>query len=192
MLFNSLTYLTFLILVVSAYWAVPGAWRVRLVLLASIAFYGFWRIAFVFLIAFSAFVDFYFSLKIHDETSARRRTLWLVLSIGINLALLGYFKYAFFVADNIASLGNLLGKEWHLSPGNIILLLGISFYTFLSISYTLDVYRRQFVPIREFWTYLAYVMFWPHMIAGPILRAKELIPQMLKAPTISFKALPVD
>jgi len=150
------------------------------VLVASLAFYGFWRIEFAFLITFSAFVDFYFSLKIHDEQRSRRRTLWLLLSLGINLGLLGYFKYAYFVAENIAALGGLLEKEWHLSLGTIVLPLGISFYTFLSISYTLDVYRRQFVPIRDFWIYLTYVMFWPHMIAGPILRAKELIPQILR------------
>lgn len=148
-------------------------------LLASIAFYGFWRIEFAFLIAFSAFVDFYFSLKIHDENRSGRRILWLFLSLGINLGLLGYFKYTYFVTENIAALGSLMGKEWYFSPGTIVLPLGISFYTFLSISYTLDVYRRQFVPIRNFWTYLTYVMFWPHMIAGPILRAKELISQIL-------------
>src|SRR5215467_3406730 len=189
MLFNSLTYFTFLTIVVSAYWAFRGTWRVWLVLLASIAFYGFWRIEFVFLIAFSAFVDFYFSLKIHDENYNRRRTFWLFLSIGTNLGLLGYFKYAFFVTENIASLGSFLGKDWSFSPGTIILPLGISFYTFLSISYTLDVYRRHFVPIRDFWTYLAYVMFWPHMIAGPILRANELIPQILRSQTAHFQGI---
>src|SRR5215831_17015492 len=185
MLFNSLTYFTFLTIVVSAYWAFRGTWRVWLVLLASIAFYGFWRIEFVFLIAFSAFVDFYFSLKIHDENYNRRRTFWLFLSIGTNLGLLGYFKYAFFVTENIASLGSFLGKDWSFSPGTIILPLGISFYTFLSISYTLDVYRRVFEPIRHFPTYLAYVMFWPHMIAGPILRAAELIPQLVSGSRFS-------
>lgn len=183
MLFNSLTYLAFLTLVVIAYWLLPGRWRMGLVLLASLFFYGFWRVEFLVLISFSAFIDYYFSLKIHDETRPYIRRLLLLTSLGINLGLLVYFKYTYFLVENVSSLGDLLGKDWHFALPHIILPLGISFYTFLSISYTVDVYRGLFEPIRHFGVYLTYVMFWPHMIAGPILRAHELIPQIARLPT---------
>lgn len=182
MLFNSVTYLLFLAVVTAACWVTPGHWRRWIVLAASLAFYGFWRVEFVFLIAFSAFVDYYFSLRIYDEKRPGWRKLWLLSSLTVNLGLLAYFKYSYFIADNIFRLGNALGQDWAFSPGKIILPLGISFYTFLSISYTLDVYRRLFDPIRNFGVYLTYVMFWPHMIAGPILRAHELIPQIVRTP----------
>lgn len=186
MLFNSLTYLVFLTLVVVTYWMLQVRYRRWLILIASLAFYGFWRISFVLLITFSAFVDYYFSLKIYDERNQRRRKLWLLSSLMINISLLVYFKYTYFLADNISMLGNALGQNWGFSAGKIILPLGISFYTFLSISYTLDVYRRLFDPIRNFDVYLTYVMFWPHMIAGPILRAHELIPQIIRTPHIKL------
>lgn len=180
MLFNTLSYLLFLITIVVAYWALPGRLRKWLILIASLIFYGAWRVEFVFLIVFSAFVDYYFSLKIYDATRPDLRRFWLLSSLSINLGLLVYFKYTYFIVDNIALFGGLTGHDWKFSVGTIVLPLGISFYTFLSISYTLDVYRRLFVPIRDFGVYLTYVMFWPHMIAGPILRAHELITQIVK------------
>ena len=186
MLFNSVTYLCFLTVIVSAYWLSPSHARRWLLLAASLVFYGFWRVEFVFLIAFSAFVDYFVSLKIYDEKHIGKRRAWLLTSLSINIGLLVYFKYAYFIADNISVAGKALGQDWTFSPGNIILPLGISFYTFLSISYTLDVYRRLFDPIRNFWIYLTYVMFWPHMIAGPILRAHELIPQIVRMPHIKL------
>jgi len=186
MLFNSVTYLVFLAMVVMTYWLLPGRFRLWLILAASLVFYGFWRIEFVFLVAFSAFVDYYFSLKIYDEKHPGRRKVWLLSSLSVNLGLLAYFKYTYFIVDNISTLGNALGQDWVFSPGNIILPLGISFYTFLSISYTLDVYRRLFDPVRNFGVYLTYVMFWPHMIAGPILRAHELIPQIVRKPHVNL------
>ena len=180
MLFNTLSYVVFLALVVTAYWLIPRNARMYLLLAASLVFYALWRVEFVFLIAFSAFIDYYFSLKIHAEQRARWRTVWMVTSLSINLALLVYFKYTYFIVDNIRLVGDLTGNDWRFDPGRIILPLGISFYTFLSISYTLDVYRRLFEPVRSFSLYLTYVMFWPHMIAGPILRAHELIPQIVR------------
>src|SRR5437762_3860215 len=181
MLFNTLSYVVFLIVTVGAYWSLPPARRLWLVLAASILFYALWRVEFLFLIMFSAFVDYFFSLRIHDETRPRWRLTWLIISLSTNLGLLLYFKYTYFLLGNVTELGMLFGREWHFDFGKIILPLGISFYTFLSVSYTIDVYRRLFTPIRHFPTYLTYVMFWPHMIAGPILRAHELIPQLVRA-----------
>ncbi len=180
MLFNTLSYVIFLIAAVPAYWALRPSLRSWLILAASLLFYALWRAEFVLLIVFSAFVDYYFSLKIHDEIHPTRRKLWLIISLTTNLALLAYFKYAYFALGNLAHVGALLNQDWRFEPGTIILPLGISFYTFLSISYTVDVYRGFFMPIRNFGTYLNYVMFWPHMIAGPILRAHDLVPQLVR------------
>lgn len=179
MLFNTVSYVAFLALTAALYWSFPLQWRRGLLLVASIIFYGSWRVDFVFLIAFSAFVDYYFSLKIGRATSTRRRRVYMVTSVSINLALLLYFKYTYFILDNAADFVPLSDGTLG-AARSIILPLGISFYTFLSISYTIDVYRRLFDPVCNFSTYLTYVMFWPHMIAGPILRAHELIPQLIE------------
>jgi D-alanyl-lipoteichoic acid acyltransferase DltB (MBOAT superfamily) len=180
MLFNTLSYVVFLSAVVAVFWMLPTRPRIYLLLAASLVFYALWRLEFVLLIVFSAFVDYYFSLKIDAESRTRWRRLWLICSLSTNLGLLLYFKYTYFILENAKSVGALAGYDWSFEPGRILLPLGISFYTFLSISYTVDVYRRSFEPIRSFSVYLTYVMFWPHMIAGPILRAHELIPQLLR------------
>ncbi|MGB8398415.1 MBOAT family O-acyltransferase [Bradyrhizobium sp.] len=179
MLFNSVSYVLFLVGVTAAFWLTGPRWRVWLLLAASAAFYGLWRPEFLLLVAFSAAVDFYLALKIGAEHRAPRRRLWVVCSVSVNLLLLGYFKYAYFIAGNLEAIARLLGAEWSIRLGTIILPLGISFYTFLSISYTIDVYRGLCAPVRNFAVYLTYVMFWPHMVAGPILRANELIPQLV-------------
>ncbi len=181
MLFNSVSYLLFLALASAAFWLLPAGRRIWVLLVASVVFYGLWRPEFLLLIAFSALVDYAFALTIHREQRTAWRKLWLICSLATNLGLLGYFKYTYFALGNLAALGGLLGRDWTFDPGTIILPLGISFYTFLSISYTIDVYRGLTQPTRSFATYLTYVMFWPHMIAGPILRAHELIPQLIQA-----------
>ena len=181
MLFNTVSYLAFLAAAVLLYWRLKLPARKWLLLAASFLFYGLWRVEFVPLIAFSAFIDYFFSLKIHGERHPGWRRAWLLLSLSTNLGLLAYFKYTYFLIDNMAGVAKVFGQDLHFDVGTIILPLGISFYTFLSISYTLDIYRRVFEPIHDFGVYLTYVMFWPHMIAGPILRAHELIPQITRA-----------
>src|SRR5262245_35387125 len=141
MLFNSVSYLVFLTLAAAVFWLLPPPRRIWLLLAASIVFYGFWRPEFILLIVFSAYVDYVLAQKIGDEAQPGRRQFWLALSLATNLGLLGYFKYTYFVLGNVAALGGLLGRDWAFDPGLIILPLGISFYTFLSISYTVDVYR---------------------------------------------------
>jgi alginate O-acetyltransferase complex protein AlgI len=177
MFFNSLSYIIFLILAVAVYWLIPRAgWRWLLVV--SIVFYGFWKIEFLTLIIFSAFVDYYVSLRIYDAGTRKTKKIWFLTSIVINLGLLVYFKYAYFLTNNVTMLGDLFGLNWSLPLWKITLPLGISFYTFVSLSYTFDIYRGLIDPIRSFSLYLTYVMFWPHMIAGPILRGHELIGQL--------------
>lgn len=178
MYFNSLTYICFLALAVCIYWLSPLKHSRWLLLIASIVFYGFWRVEFLCLIVFSAFVDYYVSLRISDAGTQSMRKFWLCVSLVINLGLLAYFKYTYFIAHNIEDMGRLAGQQWHFVTWNIILPLGISFYTFVSLSYTIDIYRRLLEPVRDFSVYLTYVMFWPHMIAGPILRGHELIGQL--------------
>lgn len=178
MFFNSLSYILFICVAVITYWFIPRRFGRWWLLLASIVFYGFWKVEFLGLIIFSAFVDFYVSLKIHDAATPHGRKFWLFVSLVINLGLLLYFKYTYFIVDNIATLGSMVNSDWHISLGTIILPLGISFYTFVSLSYTIDIYRRLLDPVRDFGLYLTYVMLWPHMIAGPILRGHELIIQL--------------
>ncbi len=187
MFFNSLTYIVFLLIFVGAYWLIPLKWGQRWLLLASIVFYGFWKVEFLVLIVFSAFVDYYVSLRIHDALTQRRRKLWLYGSVVIQLGLLAYFKYTYFIVDNTVMVGRLVGQGWQRTLWNITLPLGISFYTFVSLSYTIDVYRRLLEPARNFGLYLTYVMFWPHMIAGPILRGHELITQLKKGHRFSIE-----
>lgn len=180
MLFNTVSYILFLAVVTIGYWQLRDRLRVWFILIFSLVFYAMWRWEFVFLIAFSALVDWYFSLRIYRGRDPRWRRTWLLCSLTINLGLLAYFKYTQFILDDVTGLAALFGQRWLLDAGNIILPLGISFYTFLSISYTLDVYRGFYVPERNFAVYLTYVTFWPHMIAGPILRARELLPQITR------------
>jgi D-alanyl-lipoteichoic acid acyltransferase DltB (MBOAT superfamily) len=186
-IFNTVSYIAFLAASTALFWLLPNAGRMALLLGASLLFYALWRVEFVFLIVFSALVDFFFSLKVHATEDARWRRAYMLLSISTNLGLLVYFKYTYFIIDNLALLPGVSAPGLKETVGTIILPLGISFYTFLSISYTIDVYRRDFVPIRSFAHYLTYVMFWPHMIAGPILRAHELIPQLRDPPRPSHQ-----
>ncbi len=182
MLFNSWTYLLFLGLVVGLYWALPRRYRISLIVLASLGFYAMWRWEFCLLVVFSAVVDFVCSGRIAGSSTARNRKRWLLASLVINLGLLAFFKYTYFAYDNIRSLGTALRihlpahESWALK---IILPLGISFYTFQTISYTIDVYRGVIKPIDRFPTFLAYVMFWPQLVAGPILRCGEVVPELL-------------
>jgi D-alanyl-lipoteichoic acid acyltransferase DltB (MBOAT superfamily) len=187
-LFNSLGYLLFLAVSVLAAALLPGRKRMRAIGVLSLGFYAMWRWEFTLLISVSAFVDFLAALQIHRARSERRRLGWLVFSLTTNLGLLLFFKYTTFLWQNVATAAGFVGLELT-TPNDVgfslLLPLGISFYTFVTISYTIDVYRRQFTPTGDFLLFLTYVMFWPHMIAGPILRAHELIPQLPTAPKIA-------
>ncbi len=182
MLFNSYGYFLFLLLVVPACRLTAGRLRLRILTLASVAFYAMWRIDFTFLMLFSALVDFVAALRIGASGSPSRRRAWLVASLSIQLGLLAFFKYTYFTADTVRAAAGALG---HPLPSlqelgvTIILPLGISFYTFQTMSYVIDVYRGVAAPIREVDRYVAFVCFWPQLIAGPILRADELAGQLV-------------
>ncbi len=180
MIFNSLTYLFFLALVVSSYWLMPHKFRIGLIFISSCIFYGFWRPEFLLLMFISASIDYLAALKMIDTQSIIRKR-WLWLSLSINLGLLCYFKYLFFIVDNATLALNYLGYNFQAPALNIILPLAISFYTFETISYIVDVYNKQIEPEKNFWKYSCFVLFFPKLIAGPILRASEILPQFNQA-----------
>lgn len=140
-----------------------------------------WRWDFGLLLLFSALIDFLCASKISLSKKPATRKAWLLLSLCTNIGLLIFFKYTYFIVDNIRSLGNATGLDGmaHFDPGlTIVLPLGISFYTFQTISYTIDVYRKVIQPTKRFITFFTFVSFWPQLIAGPVLRADEVIPQL--------------
>ena len=185
MLFNSWGYLLFLLAVLPLHWVLPhGRLRIGLLGVASILFYGMWRWEFCFLVLLSACIDFFAARRIHATEDARVRRRWLALSLVVNLGLLVFFKYTYFLYDNVRLVGSVVGADLASLQDlgvRIVLPLGISFYTFQTISYSIDVYRGISKPVDSFASFLTYVTFWPQLIAGPVLRASEVIPQ-LEAP----------
>lgn len=174
MFFNSLTYLIFLFLAVSIYWLSARKFRVFILVALSCIFYGFWRWDFLLLILFSTVLDYSISLLIfkNDNNNFKRKIL-LIVSVSSNLLLLGYFKYLYFIVENINFFIN-----GEISLPNIILPFGISFYTFETISYTTDVYRRLIKPEKNLLTYSLFVTFFPKLVAGPIQRTSEFLNQV--------------
>ena len=178
MIFNSVTYFLLLIVIIPMYWVLPYRARLVLIFFASLVFYGFWRVDFIPLMLSSVLVDYFAALKIHSSNQSNKKK-YLILSLIFNLGLLFYFKYIIFFSENAIGFANLLGLEIDPLMLNIILPIGISFYTFQTISYTVDVYRGYITPEKDFILYGCYVTFFPQLIAGPILRFSEVAPQFL-------------
>lgn len=178
MIFNSLTFLVFLAIIVTAYWLLPNRLRLYLVFLSSLTFYGFWRIEFIPVMMFSVILDYFIGIKLEKIEDQKIRKRFVLLSLLGNLGLLFYFKYLIFFSNTAIGIGNLLGLTLDPIALKIILPLGISFYTFQTISYTVDVYRRKISPEKDFILYASYVTFFPQLVAGPILRAGEVVHQL--------------
>ena len=178
--FTSLTFLIFCILVFSLYWAVENR-RLQnfLLVVSSYTFYGWWDWRFCFLMLISSSVDFALGLLMYQSEYLRQRKLILSMSIVANLGLLGFFKYANFFVDNLELIATQLGVQLSPFTLKVILPVGISFYTFQTLSYTIDIYRNQLQPTRSLIDYLAFVSFFPQLVAGPIERASHLLPQFL-------------
>ena len=178
MLFNSFTFLIFFaaVMVVSRS---MKSWTLRksFLLLISYLFYAAWNPPFVILLWISTLADWHLARAIHTSDSLRRRRLYLWASLGINLGMLGYFKYANFFVNNLVALSQSLGLDWHPATMSIVLPVGISFYTFQTLSYTIDIYRRKATPWHCFLDYALYVTFFPQLVAGPIVRAVDFLPQ---------------
>jgi len=179
MLFNSLTFLVFILLVYLLFWLFRG-WGARkhLLLTASYLFYAAWNPPYVFLLLASTSLDWWLARWIsRTDLPARRRAL-LILSVSSNLALLSYFKYGKFLLANFAAALAAFGIHYSPPALDIVLPVGISFYTFASLSYTIDVYRRDVAADWKFRDYALFVSFFPHLVAGPIVRANRLLPQI--------------
>ncbi len=179
MLFNSVKFFVFLIPVYLIYLRLNHRRQNYFLLIASYVFYGAWDWRFLFLIITSTVTDYFCSLQISRRQNLATRKLFLILSIFINLSILGFFKYFNFFAQNLILLLNALGIPIDPIHLHIILPVGISFYTFQSMSYTIDVYRKAMKPTDRFWDFALFVSFFPQLIAGPIERAKNLLPQVL-------------
>lgn len=184
MLFNSIDFLIFLPIVFVLYWFVFNInlkSQNLLILFSSYVFYGWWDYRFLSLIFLSTVVDYKIGLEIPKQNSEKNRKLLLWVSVLFNLSVLGFFKYYNFFVDSWISLLSTVGYDvksvWTL---NIILPVGISFYTFQTMSYTIDIYKKSLDPTKDFISFASFVSFFPQLVAGPIERASNLLPQILK------------
>ena len=183
MLFNSIEFLLFLPIVFVLYWFVFNKnlkHQNLLILVSSYVFYGWWDYRFLSLIVLSTIVDYVIGLNISTQSSKKNQKILLWCSLLFNLGVLGFFKYYNFFIDSWINLFSSIGYDiksvWTL---NIILPVGISFYTFQTMSYTIDIYRKQLKPTKDFISFASFVSFFPQLVAGPIERATNLLPQIL-------------
>ena len=192
MIFNSIDFGIFFPLVFFLYWMFFTKNILhRNIFLISVSyfFYGWWDWRFLSLIIISSIIDFIVGKKIHTQENATKRKRWLFISLAVNIGFLGFFKYFNFFIDSFIEAFSVFGTDldgYHL---NIILPVGISFYTFQTLSYTLDIYYKKLKPTNNVFAFLAFVSFFPQLVAGPIERAKNLLPQFLKINTISYDLL---
>ena len=183
MLFNSLDFAVFLPIVFLLYWFIFNKslkLQNALIVVASYTFYGWWDWRFLALILFSTIVDYSIGVALSNEKNQLKRKILLWVSILINLGFLGFFKYYNFFLDNFIEAFSLFGTKIQANTLNIILPVGISFYTFQTLSYTIDVYRQNLKPTKDFIAFSAFVSFFPQLVAGPIERATNLLPQFYK------------
>ncbi len=190
MLFNSWAFALFLPLVFLLYWSVRSAGdraQNAFVIAASYFFYGFWDYRFLALIVLSSATDYVVGLGLAAESRPRHRRWWLGASLAVNLGLLGFFKYFNFFAESMGRMLSSVGMQADVFTLHVILPVGISFYTFQTLSYTIDVYRRKVEPTRDVLAFFAFVGFFPQLVAGPIERAKNLLPQFLRRRTFDLE-----
>ena len=189
MLFNSIDFAVFLPIVFMLYWFVTDKnlkLQNLLIVAASYIFYGWWDWRFLFLILFSTIVDFYVGMKLKRQENQTKRKLLLWTSILVNLGFLGFFKYYNFFLDNFINAFSFFGMQFKANTLNIILPVGISFYTFQTLSYSIDVYKRKLEPTNDFIAFAAFVSFFPQLVAGPIERATHLLPQFYTKRTFDY------
>jgi D-alanyl-lipoteichoic acid acyltransferase DltB (MBOAT superfamily) len=189
MLFNSIEFAIFLPIIFLLYWFPlknQSKGQNFLLLVASYIFYGWWDTRFLGLIAVSSVLDYFIGIKIHQAERATKRNFFLSISILINLGFLGFFKYYNFFAASFADAFTLLGQPLDVDRLNIVLPVGISFYTFQTLSYSIDIYRKKLLPSKDFISFAAFVSFFPQLVAGPIERATNLLPQFNKQRTFDY------
>jgi len=187
MLFNSFHFLVFFPLIVFIYFALPFKWRKHLLLLASWYFYMSWKAEYIFLIIISTSIDYLVALKIQRTEKLQIKKRFLYLSLIANLSILFAFKYFNFFSENIAEIFNQSNLFKNSAAFQLLLPVGISFYTFQSMSYSIDVYRKKIKAERNFVKFALYVSFFPQLVAGPIERAGRLLPQFEKKFSFDYK-----
>lgn len=189
MLFNSIDFAVFLPIVFVLYWYVlKNNLRLQnlLIVLASYLFYGWWDFRFLSLLFLSSAIDYVVGVGLLKQNDQRKRKMLIIISIISNLGMLGFFKYYNFFLDSFTDAFSIFGKEISGRSLNIILPVGISFYTFQTLSYSIDVYRRKLVPTKDFIAFSAFVSFFPQLVAGPIERATNLLPQFYVKRTFDY------
>lgn len=189
MLFNTLEYFLFLPITFFLYWAIKETkYQNIFILISSYVFYGWWDWRFLFLIFLSTVVDYFVAMRIEQTHKKKSKKLYLLISIIFNLSILGFFKYYNFFIDSWIELLSKIGYQvtdvWTLK---IILPVGISFYTFQTMSYSLDVYRSKIKATKDFISFASFVSFFPQLVAGPIERASNLLPQILSKRKFDYK-----
>jgi alginate O-acetyltransferase complex protein AlgI len=189
MLFNSIDFLIFLPLVFVLYWFVFNR-NIKLqnflVVVSSYVFYGWWDWSFLTLIFFSTCIDYFVGIGMLNQPKKFNRKILLILSLSINLGLLGFFKYSNFFIDQFVNAFTFFGQTLSIHSLNIILPVGISFYTFQTMSYSIDVYNGKLKPTKDFIAFSAFVSFFPQLVAGPIERATNLLPQFYQKREFSY------
>jgi len=186
MTFNSLSFLIFFAVVYVIYLNVNHKWQNRVLLIASYFFYGCWNWRFLSLIALSTVIDFTVGRKLDASEDQAVRKRWLFVSMFCNLGILGFFKYFNFFSESLVDFLQIFNLNINYSTLNIILPVGISFYTFQTMSYTIDVYRKDLKTCDNFFDFALFVSFFPQLVAGPIERAKNLLPNVTAKRQISY------
>lgn len=190
MVFNSYTFIAFFIVMLVLH-NLPFSWRVKKInlLLASYLFYAAWNPPFILLLWLSTVVDYFVGRALYTQENRHKKKLLLVVSLIGNLGMLCFFKYGTFLLDNFVQLTSAIGLNFHPAKPNIILPAGISFYTFTTLCYTIDMYKKRSEPVRSLLDFSLFVTFFPHLVAGPIVRPHQLVPQFLTPRTANQKQL---
>ena len=179
MVFNSYTFIVFFIIMLVLH-NLPVPWKVKKInlLLASYIFYAAWNTPFILLLWLSTVVDYFVGRALYTQENKHKKKLLLVISLIGNLGMLCFFKYGGFLLENFTHLVNLVGINFHPAKPNIILPAGISFYTFTTLCYTIDMYKRKSKPVKSLLDFSLFVTFFPHLVAGPIGRPTQLVPHL--------------
>ena len=178
MVFNSYTFIAFFIIILVLH-NLPISWKAKKInlLLASYIFYAAWNPPFILLLWLSTVVDYFVGRALYKQENVSKKRLLLVVSLIGNLGMLCFFKYGGFLLENFVAIVNLIGIDFHPAKPNIILPAGISFYTFTTLCYTIDMYHRRSEPVKSLLDFSLFVTFFPHLVAGPIVRPPQLVPQ---------------
>jgi D-alanyl-lipoteichoic acid acyltransferase DltB (MBOAT superfamily) len=191
MLFNSYTFIVFFLIMLVLHNAMPFPWKTKkvILLIASYLFYAAWNPPFILLLWMSTVVDYFVGRALYHQENKYKRKALLVISLIGNLGMLCFFKYGGFLLENFVTLVNTFGIDYHPAKPSIILPAGISFYTFTTLCYTIDMYKRKSEPVRSILDFSLFVTFFPHLVAGPIVRPPQLVPQFETPRTATQKQL---